>query len=95
MADIAARSAEEQKAMDEFIAKITPPDSAMTRAEVAELARTQRLQSPDVVKGDVAPDFELPVFDFSSGTRVETGEVFHLQSVAANTPVALVFGSYT
>ena len=53
------------------------------------------LATADLVEGDPAYDFELPVFDFSDGTRRETGERFHLQQVAKARPVALVFGSYT
>jgi len=81
--------------IEAIVAQFTPADSAMSYSEVHALERTQRLRTADVAAGDAAPDFELPVFDFSTGARVETDEVFHLQSVAANTPVALVFGSYT
>ena len=78
-----------------MIDAITPADSAMTRDEVHALERTKRLQSPDVGEGDLAPDFDLPIYDFSTGTRRESSARFHLQEVAANTPVALIFGSYT
>ncbi len=77
------------------LASITPAHSAKTYEQVHAEERTIRLQTPDVGPGDIAPDFELDVVDFSSGERRETTETFHLQSVAANTPVALVFGSYT
>ena len=88
-------TAPENPEMVAMLAEITPEDSAMTYAEAHAQQRTMRLRTADVVAGDLAPDFELPVFDFSTGTRVETGDVFSLQTVAANTPVALVFGSYT
>jgi hypothetical protein len=74
---------------------ITPAHSTMSAAEFLTSERIAPLRVPDVVVGDVAPDFDLAVYDFSSGTRVTTGSRFHLQEVAANTPVALVFGSYT
>jgi hypothetical protein len=48
-----------------------------------------------MVPGATAFDFDLEIHDFSTGQRVETGDRFHLQGVAENTPVALVFGSYT
>lgn len=87
MADLTGREA--------MIAAITPENSAKTAYEVQAEERSIRLHTADVTTGDVAPDFDLPVLDFSSGSRVETGRTFHLRSVAANTPVALVFGSYT
>ena len=79
----------------ELIDAITPATSAMTHDEVHALERTKRLQSADVTEGDLAPDFDLPIYDFSDGTRRESEDTFHLQAVAANTPVALIFGSYT
>ena len=79
----------------DMIRAITPDHSAKTAQEVHGEERNIRLRSADVAAGDVAPDFDLALYDFSDGTRVETGETFHLQSEAANTPVALVFGSYT
>ena len=82
-------------AADDFIASITPVDSPMTRDDWHASERNQRLSTADVVVGDPAPDFDLPVYDFSTGEKVESADRFHLQSVAANTPVALVFGSYT
>ncbi len=78
-----------------MIDAVTADNSAKTAKQVHGEERSIRLKTPDVTTGDVAPDFDLPIYDFSSGTRVETPETFHLQSAAANTPVALVFGSYT
>ncbi len=55
----------------------------------------QDMATPDVEPGGPAFDFERPVFDFSDGTRRATGERMRLSDVAADRPVALVFGSYT
>ena len=79
----------------ELLAEFTPEESAMTAAEYLTNARIARLRTPDVGPGELAPDFDLPLYDFSGGLRVDTGQSFHLQEVASNTPVALVFGSYT
>jgi hypothetical protein len=79
----------------EMLKAITPAHSAKTAQEVHSEERSIRLRSADVGAGDVAPDFDLAIYDFSDGNRVETGRTFHLQSAAKNTPVALVFGSYT
>ncbi len=73
----------------------TPEDSPRTLPDVMADPVHQDLATAKLAAGDPAFDFELPVYDFSDGTRVETGRTFHLQSVAANRPVALVFGSYT
>jgi hypothetical protein len=74
---------------------ITPDDSPMGLPDVEANPVFQDLASAKLAPGDAAFDFELPLYDFSDGTRVETGRSFQLQSVAANRPVALVFGSYT
>jgi hypothetical protein len=73
----------------------TPDDSPMGRPDVMADAVHQDLSTAKLAPGDEAFDFDLPVYDFSDGTQGETGRTFHLQSVAANRPVALVFGSYT
>jgi hypothetical protein len=73
----------------------TPEDSPRTLPDVMADPLHQDLSTAKLATGDPAFDFELPVYDFSNGTRVETGRTFQLQSVAANRPVALVFGSYT
>ncbi len=73
----------------------TPDDSPMGLPEIMADPVAQDLSAAKLAQGDPAFDFDLPVYDFSDGTRVETGRSFHLQSVAANRPVALVFGSYT
>ena len=56
---------------------------------------TEDLATPDVEPGGPAFDFEGPVFDFSDGSERATGERMRLSDVAADRPVALVFGSYT
>jgi hypothetical protein len=73
----------------------TPDDSPIGLPEMMANPVTQDLSTAKLAPGDPAFDFDLPVYDFSDGTRVETGRRFQLQSVAANRPVALVFGSYT
>ena len=83
------------KVSQDRLRAITPPTSAKSAEEVHAEERNIRLRTTDLAEGDVAPDFDLAVYDFSSGGRAETTSTFHLQSVAANTPVALVFGSYT
>ena len=79
----------------DMIAAITTPDSPRSYQQNAENERVRRLHTTDVAVGDAAPDFDLAVFDFSTGVRAETGQRFHLREVAKNTPVALIFGSYT
>ena len=60
--------------------QITPEDSPKT---------------PDLREGDVAHNFRLMVFDFSTGEERATGEEFDLLERAQERPVALIFGSYT
>ncbi len=74
---------------------ITPDDSPMGLPDVEASPVYRDLGSAKLEEGDPAFDFDLPLYDFSEGTRVETGRRFRLQSVAANRPVALIFGSYT
>lgn len=76
-------------------ASITPPDSPHTLEDYMAGETHRVLAAPDVEVGRPAYDFELPVYDISDGTRRATGATFHLQDVAANQPVALIFGSYT
>jgi hypothetical protein len=73
----------------------TPDDSPMGLPEMMADPVAQNLSTAKLALGDPAFDFDLPLYDFSDGTRVETGRSFQLQSMAANRPVALVFGSYT
>lgn len=80
---------------DSAAASFTPADSPMTYEDYLASESHRELSTPDVTVGREVHDFMLPVYDFSDGTRRETGETFHLLDVAANQPVALVFGSYT
>jgi hypothetical protein len=73
----------------------TPDDSPLLPPDLIASPVHQDLATPKLAPGDRAFDFDLPVYDFSDGTRGDTDRRFHLQSVAANRPVALVFGSYT
>jgi hypothetical protein len=73
----------------------TPDDSPIGLPEMMANPVTQDLSTAKLAPGDPAFDFDLPVYDFSDGTRVETGRSFRLESAAASRPVALVFGSYT
>ena len=79
----------------EIVAARTPDDSVMSAIEYMGQDRISRLRESAMVPGATAFDFDLEIHDFSTGQRVETGDRFHLQEVAAYTPVALVFGSYT
>ena len=80
---------------DSMAASFTPADSPMTLEDYGASETRLALSTPDVNVSEAAFDFDLPVYDFSSGSREETGEVFHLLDVAVNQPVALIFGSYT
>jgi hypothetical protein len=73
----------------------TPDDSPKTPMDVWADPRLVDLSVPDLKTGDLAFDFELPIYDYSDGTRQATNETFHLSSEASKRPVALVFGSYT
>jgi len=72
---------------------ITPDDSPKGLPDVA--AEQGHLATAEVAPGGPAFDFKLPVFDFSDGTEQATGRTFHLSALAAERPVALIFGSYT
>ncbi len=73
--------------------RLTPDDSPKGLPDV--MAEHAHLMTPEVVPGDPAFDFELPVFDFSDGTERAPGRTFQLSAVSAERPVALIFGSYT
>jgi hypothetical protein len=73
----------------------TPEDSPITPPELMADPAVQDLSTAKLAVGDPAFDFDLPIYDFSSGVRVETGRAFSLARVAAERPVALIFGSYT
>ena len=82
-------------AQDDPYADITPVDSVMTFTEAFSDAAFLALAIPEVNAGDPCVDFDLPQYDFSTGRKVQTTTRFHLAEVAANQPVALIFGSYT
>ena len=74
---------------------ITPDDSPKTPVDLVADPRSRDLSTPKLKEGDAGYDFDLAVFDFNDGTANTTGETFHLQEVAGDKPVALIFGSYT
>jgi hypothetical protein len=73
----------------------TPKDSPMTPMDWFADPVNQDLSATTVTQGEAAFYFRRPLFDFSSGTKVETGRTFDLQEISADKPVALIFGSYT
>lgn len=73
----------------------TPEDSPMTPMDWFANPVNQDLSAATVRQGEAAFYFRRPLFDFSSGSKVETGKTFDLQEIAAEKPVALIFGSYT
>ena len=76
-------------------AHITAASSTLTFAEAFADPEFIKLAMPEVVEGGQCFDFDLPVYDFSTGTGIATGDHFHLATASANQPVALIFGSYT
>ena len=74
---------------------MTPEDSPKTPMDLARDPEMRDLATASLAEGDLAFDFELPVYDFSDGTERLTGETFSLLEVARDRPVALIFGSYT
>lgn len=86
---------ENPKVKDSMAASFTPADSPRTLEDYMASETRRDLSTPDVAVGQIAADFTLPVYDFSSGSREVTGETIHLLGVATNEPVALIFGSYT
>ena len=71
----------------------TPADSPLTLEDVMSSRAYLRLRTPDLVPGDPAFPFDLPLLDPQthrpSGARVRLGDF------TGERPVALVFGSYT
>ena len=65
----------------------TPPDSPLTLEDVMSSPAYRTLMTPDLVPGDPAFPFDLPLLDGSGRVR--------LADFAGERPVALVFGSYT
>lgn len=74
---------------------LTPEDSPKGLPDVMADPVHQDLSTPKLAEGDCAFDFALPLYDFSDGSERPTGETFQLSKVAAERPVALIFGSYT
>jgi hypothetical protein len=73
----------------------TPDDSPMGLPDAMADPVFKNLSTAKLATGDPAFNFDLPIYDFSEGTRVSTGRTFQLETVTAERPVALVFGSYT
>ncbi len=73
----------------------TPEDSPKTPMDVLADPVHKDLGTAKLGVGDLACDFELAAYDFSSGARRETGNRFRLLQEAERRPVALIFGSYT
>jgi hypothetical protein len=64
-----------------------PKDSPLTLQDVMAREDYRDLMTPKVAEGDLAPDFQLPSLGGDSIVR--------LDSLVAERPVALIFGSYT
>lgn len=73
----------------------TPEDSPKTPMEMVADPRIQRLTTPEVTEGGPAHFFARPVYDFTTGSKLETSEIFDLKAASRERPVALIFGSYT
>jgi hypothetical protein len=73
----------------------TPDDSPKTPMDVNNDPVIMDLFTPSVAPSEPAFFFSRPLFDFSSGAKVETGQTFDLQAASSEKPVALIFGSYT
>ena len=74
---------------------ITPADSPLTPLDLAADKRARDLSTPKLREGDLAFNFDLPLYDFADGAEKATGERFHLAPITQQKPVALIFGSYT
>ena len=74
---------------------MTPEDSPKGLPDVYADPGLTDLRTPKIAVGDTAVDFELPVYDFTTGVKRETNERMRLLDAAASRPVALIFGSYT
>jgi hypothetical protein len=88
-----AESRTEQPAFD--WRQMTPGDSPKGLPDVMADPLITGLRTPKIAVGDPTYDFELPVYDFTSGTKAATGQIMHLADIARTNPVALIFGSYT
>ena len=74
---------------------ITPDDSPRTPIDIMADPKLRRLGTPELAPGDKAFGFRRPLYDFSSGHQVATGDTFDLLKRAEEKPIALIFGSYT
>ena len=73
----------------------TPEDSPKTPMDLFADPKHQDLATANLAQGDPAFGFARPLYDFTSGQKIETGKSFDLLESAREKPVALVFGSYT
>ena len=73
----------------------TPEDSPKTPMDMVADPRIQRLTKSEVTAGGPAYFFSRPVYDFTTGTRADTAEIFDLRAATSERTVALMFGSYT
>lgn len=73
----------------------TPQDSPKTPMDLFADPKHQDLATAKLAQGEPAFGFSRPLYDFSTGQKIETGENFDLLKSAKEKPVALVFGSYT
>ena len=93
---MSAQDEQKRKLLESFDWRsITPKDSPVTLPEHLADPTVQDLATAKLALGDPAVDFSLPLYDFSDGVEVETGETFSLLTAAESRPVALIFGSYT
>ena len=74
---------------------ITPSDSPRTPIDFMADPKLRRLGKPALKPGDQAFGFRRPLYDFSDGHQVATGDTFDLLERATEKPIALIFGSYT
>ena len=74
---------------------ITPSDSPRTPIDIMADSKLRRLGKPKLKPGDQAFGFRRPLYDFSDGHQVATGDTFDLLERATEKPIALIFGSYT
>ena len=73
----------------------TPEDSPKTPMDLFADPTHQDLSTANLKPGDAAFDFNLPMYDFSTGQKIATGQSFNLAERTKKQPVALIFGSYT
>lgn len=64
---------------DDPYADVTPADSAKRFRDILEDKDFIELTAPEIAQSESCVDFELPLYDFSSGARVKTGGTFRLE----------------